>query len=103
MKQQCHLAMIYLSWIVFAGGLIFAGDNQGIFSALHNGMLAGMAVHTTLEGDATALDGYTKRLEEIRRVYLLRCQSMYRSETRWPGSAFWSEFRKDLLTIRTAS
>jgi len=24
MKQQCHILMVYLSWMVYAGGLIFA-------------------------------------------------------------------------------
>jgi flavin-dependent dehydrogenase len=64
-------------------------SSQGILTALHNGMMAGLTVHATLSGDNTALDSYSSRLEEIRRIYLLRCRGIYRSETRWPISYFW--------------
>ncbi|HLJ86803.1 MAG TPA: NAD(P)/FAD-dependent oxidoreductase [Candidatus Angelobacter sp.] len=65
--------------------------SQGIFSALYSGMMAGKTIHASLTGDTKALDLYTSRLEEVRRIYSLRCLSMYRAEKRWPGSRFWRQ------------
>jgi 2-polyprenyl-6-methoxyphenol hydroxylase-like FAD-dependent oxidoreductase len=48
---------------------------QGIFSALHSGMMAAATVHKSLEGDHEAVEVYQTRLEEIRRIYVARCQS----------------------------
>ena len=86
----------------FAGdGWIACGDaalsfdplsSQGIFSALHSGIEAALAVAAALNGDSAPLDSYSEGLEEIRRIYLLRCRTMYRSETRWPAELFWSTF-----------
>ncbi|MCU1305991.1 MAG: fad dependent oxidoreductase [Acidobacteriaceae bacterium] len=67
---------------------------QGIVSALHSGMMAGMAIHGILEGDPTALNSYNSRLEDIRRIYLSRCRSIYQSETRWSNNHFWLQLRQ---------
>ena len=65
---------------------------QGIFSALYSGRDAGLAVAAALNDDPAAVDLYSRRLEEVRSIYLLRCQSIYSSETRWPTAPFWSRF-----------
>lgn len=67
-------------------------SSQGIFSALHGGMTAGLAVAAALRGDRTLMDSYAARLSEIRRIYLARLRSIYRSESRWPTEPFWSTF-----------
>jgi len=67
---------------------------QGIVSALHSGMMAGMAIHGILEGDPAVLNRYNSRLEEIRRIYWSRCRNIYQSETRWPNNRFWLQLRQ---------
>jgi flavin-dependent dehydrogenase len=67
-------------------------SGQGIFSALYGGMTAGRAVDEALDGGRARLDAYSKRLQDIRRHYVLRCSATYRSEQRWPGERFWSTF-----------
>jgi flavin-dependent dehydrogenase len=67
---------------------------QGIVSALHSGMMAGIAIHGILEGDPTALNSYNSRLEDIRRIYLSRSRSIYQSETRWSNNHFWLQLRQ---------
>jgi flavin-dependent dehydrogenase len=67
-------------------------SSQGIFSALHSGMTAGLAVAGALNGDLTLIDSYAARLEEVRRIYVVHLQRIYRSESRWPTESFWSSF-----------
>jgi flavin-dependent dehydrogenase len=65
-------------------------SSQGIFSALHGGMTAGLSVAAALNGDLTLIDSYVARLEEVRRTYVVQLQSSYRVESRWPAEPFWS-------------
>jgi flavin-dependent dehydrogenase len=88
----------------FAGdGWIACGDaalsfdplsSQGILSALHGGMKAGLAVAAALSGDLGQLASYTSALEEIRRTYVTRVQQVYCGETRWRFEPFWSSFHR---------
>ena len=87
----------------FAGdGWVACGDaalsfdplsSQGIFSALYGGMAAGLAVMGALAGQSARIASYAARLEEIRRIYLTRLGSVYRSERRWCSESFWSTFQ----------
>jgi len=87
----------------FAGdGWIACGDaamsfdplsSQGIFSALHGGMTVGWAVAAALDGQHEAIASYAARLEEIRRIYLMRLRTIYRSERRWRSELFWLTFQ----------
>jgi flavin-dependent dehydrogenase len=85
----------------FAGpGWVAVGDaavsfdpisSQGIFNALYTGMKAAQAVAANLaSGDASAVEAYAARLEEIRAVYLERHRLIYATESRWAASTFWS-------------
>ncbi len=84
----------------FAGdGWLAAGDaavsfdplsSQGIRTALYTGTLAGRALHAHLGGDAAALAGYARRLEEIHGVYLRGRAEYYAFEGRWPDRPFWA-------------
>jgi flavin-dependent dehydrogenase len=67
-------------------------SGQGIFSALYGGMTAGRAIDQALNGRNTILQEYSKRLENIRRVYVARCRAVYRSERRWMTETFWPIF-----------
>jgi flavin-dependent dehydrogenase len=68
-------------------------SSQGIFSALHSGMTAGLAVAAALNHDHALIDSYVARLENVRRIYLAKLQEIYREESRWRTESFWSTFR----------
>ena len=68
-------------------------SSQGIFSALDGGMTAGLAVAAALDGQRERIASYAARLEEIRRIYVMRLGSIYRSERRWRSELFWSTFQ----------
>jgi flavin-dependent dehydrogenase len=68
-------------------------SSQGIFSALHGGMTAGLAVAAALDGQREGISSYAARLEEIRRIYVMRLCSIYQSERRWRSESFWSTFQ----------
>jgi 2-polyprenyl-6-methoxyphenol hydroxylase-like FAD-dependent oxidoreductase len=55
-------------------------SGQGIFSALYGGMMAGRAISDTLNGAKARLNEYSKRLENVRRLYVARSRAIYRSE-----------------------
>lgn len=66
-------------------------SSQGIYSAMYSGLSAARAVIAAEGGDASALTGYARRLEEIRGVYRARLTFSYRSVRRWPETSFWQE------------
>jgi flavin-dependent dehydrogenase len=63
---------------------------QGLFSAIHGGMMAGRSVSSALQGIHGAMADYIEQLEQIWQIYSKRLRAMYRSETRWPAHPFWS-------------
>ncbi len=65
-------------------------SGQGIFSALYSGMTAAHAVEEALNGSRERLDEYSRRLEQVREIYVARSLAVYRSEHRWMEEPFWS-------------
>src|SRR4029077_19660008 len=65
---------------------------QGLFGAIHGGMTAGRSVDSALRGGSTTLASYGEQLEKVWLIYSKRVREIYRSETRWPSSIFWSTF-----------
>lgn len=65
-------------------------SGQGIFSALYSGMTAAHAVEDALNGSNERFDEYSRRLEQVRRIYVARVRAVYRSEFRWKEGPFWS-------------
>jgi len=84
----------------FSGpGWLAAGDaavsfdplsSQGIRTALYTGTRAGEALHAHLGGDADALEGYTRVLEQVYGAYLRHRAEFYRYERRWSDRPFWA-------------
>jgi len=54
---------------------------------------AGLAVAAALDGQQEPVASYAARLDEIRRIYVMRLLSIYRSERRWRSELFWSTFQ----------
>jgi flavin-dependent dehydrogenase len=75
-------------------------SGQGIFSALYGGMMAGRTISDTLNGGKARLNEYSKRLENVRRLYVTRSCAIYRSERRWIAEPFWSIFSKEIELSR---
>jgi flavin-dependent dehydrogenase len=73
-------------------------SGQGILSAIHGGMSAGMAVQEALNGNASALGQYKVRLEAVQRTYRSRRQDAYASQYRWRNEEFWVRMRSTTLT-----
>ena len=88
-------------------------SSQGMYNALYTGMKAGQAVKKYLQTDhsrtenmsseaendrshASELDdqfqAYAQRLLSIRKVYIARRRSVYRTEMRFPEREFWKRF-----------
>jgi len=65
-------------------------SGQGIFSAMYSGMTAAHAVDDALSGSPERLGEYSRRLEQVREIYVARCHFVYRGEDRWNKSPFWS-------------
>jgi flavin-dependent dehydrogenase len=63
---------------------------QGLFSAIHGGMMAGQIVGSALRGIRKSTAGYIELLQRIWHIYSKRLRAIYRSETRWPSQDFWS-------------
>jgi flavin-dependent dehydrogenase len=79
-------------------GWVAAGDaalsfdplsSQGMLTALYSGMKAGEAVHAQLSGDASALEAYESRLEEVWAAYRENRAAHYAAEMRWAARPFW--------------
>jgi flavin-dependent dehydrogenase len=66
---------------------------QGLFSAIHGGMMAGRSVSSALQGISDSTAGYINLLEQVWHIYSNRLRLAYQSETRWPSHAFWSTVR----------
>jgi flavin-dependent dehydrogenase len=67
-------------------------SGQGIFSALHGGMAAGLGVTDALTRDGAIRDDYASRMETVWTIYRARCDAVYRSERRWSAKPFWTMF-----------
>jgi flavin-dependent dehydrogenase len=65
-------------------------SSQGLFAAIHGGIMAGRAIHSAILGSSTALTSYVERLEQVWQINSKRLREMYRSESRWPSHVFWS-------------
>jgi flavin-dependent dehydrogenase len=74
-------------------------SGQGIFSALYGGLTAARAVDEALNGRNTKLHEYSKRIDDIRRIYVARCCAVYRGERRWLKEPFWSIFGSEVLEL----
>ena len=95
----------YCRRIVAGEDYILVGDTacawdplsgQGVLRALSEGQLAGQAIAAHLRGDAQALKEYEKRVQKNFVAYLRERGDIYRRETRWRSSPFWSR-RHELL------
>jgi flavin-dependent dehydrogenase len=78
-------------------------SGQGIFSALYSGMTAAHAVEDALNGSDEKLDEYSRRLEQVRRIYIARSRAVYRSELRWTDEPFWSTLGAERLDVSKVS
>jgi flavin-dependent dehydrogenase len=67
-------------------------SGQGLFSALHSGQAAAMAVLGSINGDAGRSDAYSSRMSEAWTIYRARLRDVYRSELRWQ-TGFWQRSR----------
>jgi flavin-dependent dehydrogenase len=65
-------------------------SGQGLFAAIHGGMMAGRSVDSLICGTNEALSLYLAELEQVWKIYSKRLREFYRSETRWPSHVFWS-------------
>jgi flavin-dependent dehydrogenase len=74
-------------------------SGQGIFSALYGGLLAGRTIKEALDGGEMRLDAYSRKLEDIRAVYAVRCRAAYRSERRFAAEPFWSILGESLEQV----
>ena len=72
-------------------------SSQGIFSALHSGNEAGLAVADALRRRNEKLGQYSERMETVWKSYSGRLRSVYRMERRWPRELFWSSLANDYL------
>jgi flavin-dependent dehydrogenase len=70
-------------------------SSQGIFSALHSGNEAGLAVADALRRRNEKLGRYSERMETVWKSYSGRLRSVYRMERRWPRELFWSSLAND--------
>ena len=78
-------------------------SGQGIFSALYSGMTAAHAVEEALNGSRERLDEYSRRLEQVREIYVARSLAVYRSEHRWMEEPFWSTLRASIRMLRRSA
>jgi flavin-dependent dehydrogenase len=68
-------------------------SGQGIFSALHSGHAAGMAVIAALNHDREKPDAYPSQMNEVWNICRTRLQAIYQNQRRWPAAGFWSSER----------
>jgi flavin-dependent dehydrogenase len=83
-------------------------SGQGIFSALHDGMAAGLAAADALNRDVAKLEEYSTRMENVWSIYRTRSRAIYKGERRWAAEPFWSMFgqcaaRRPPLTMLMAT
>ncbi len=64
-------------------------SSQGVFKALHSGLLAGRSINAHFTGAKSPLLDYAASLEEEFEVYLGLRSRYYRREIGWPDSVFW--------------
>ena len=64
-------------------------SSQGIYTAMHNGIVAGEAWVRHLSGDTTALAAYAGRVTTIYDTYLRNRNAYYAMEGRFTGRPFW--------------
>ena len=64
-------------------------SSQGIYAALHHGIIAAEAIDAALDGRPAALDGYRHRVEKVYRAYLDHRNRYYAMEQRWSQRPFW--------------
>ena len=79
------------NWLL-AGDSAMAWDplsGHGVCKALDSGIGAGVAIDRALQGDDRALADYELLAHARFSDYLGRRARYYRSEQRWPDSAFW--------------
>ena len=65
-------------------------SSEGIFFALYSGMISAAAVNAMLDGHSSSITHYSERIKEIRRFYISRRDHIYRSQSRWLNTPFWS-------------
>ncbi|MCF4129934.1 NAD(P)/FAD-dependent oxidoreductase [Methylobacterium sp. SyP6R] len=65
-------------------------SGQGLFSALHGGMLAARALLAPGAGDAATLRAYVDRHATIRAAYRQRLGLAHDAERRWPDAPYWA-------------
>jgi flavin-dependent dehydrogenase len=72
-------------------------SGQGLYSALHGGLAAGLAVVKALSGQDARFRDYARQLDNVRRTYVARCRAVYRSEHRWTAEPFWTTSAADIF------
>jgi len=73
-------------------------SSYGIQKALHNGIEAGICIHSVLNGNDSALKKYEYEIKQAFEEYLAMRFKYYGMETRWPKHHFWKS-RQDLIGI----
>lgn len=69
-------------------------SSQGIYKALSDGLAAGRAIASALQGDQTQLQSWPDFIAGRFREYLSMRDHFYSLERRWPESAFWKRRRQ---------
>lgn len=65
-------------------------SSQGIFTALHNGLIAADAIERSLQGQSDALEPYAQRVEAVYIAFLRHRKTFYAMERRFADRPFWS-------------
>ena len=65
-------------------------SSQGVYRALESGIEAAEVIGAGAAGKEAAIERYERRLRRTFDSYLRTRTRFYRSETRWPQSAFWT-------------
>ena len=65
-------------------------SGQGLFSALHGGLLAARTLLEDRDRRPERMRAYVERHAAIHDAYRRRCRLVYASERRWPEAPFWA-------------
>lgn len=68
-------------------------SSRGLFDALYSGMVGARAIIAAEGGDATAIEAYQARIDEIYAAYRAQRRAILAEERRWPDAPFWRRAR----------
>jgi flavin-dependent dehydrogenase len=106
MRPFTHAAHTQTLHPVVGRGWLAAGDaastfdplsGQGIFKALHSGILASYAILDWLKGQDGGLEIYSALQKAEFKQYLADWKSYYSLEQRWSDARFWKHRHKVCL------